>query len=100
MKIYNDKNLKRIGTYADNIPNYLVSYAPGIDNWPTAFAVNPNSGRVFAFVDKKNQHFDELGLSPTLGDEHKYIIKHGQDVTDRLRELLSVADFHAQDEQQ
>ena len=95
MKIYKPDIVERIGTYADNIPKSLISYSPGIDNWPTEFAVDPKDGKIYAFVDKKNKYFDELGIAPKLGDEHKYIIEHGQDVTEKIRELLNLSEFHA-----
>lgn len=101
MKIYNPDNVKRIGTYADNIPRTLISYAPGIDKTPTHFAIDSTTGKIYAFVDKKGQFFgDELGMTPMLRDEHAYIIEHGQDVTEKIKELVAVSDFHANKERQ
>lgn len=95
-RIYDDENIHRIGTHADNIPHKLVSYAPGIDQNPTQFAIDHKTGKIYAFVDKKDEFFgNELGSLPKLGECLKYIIEHGQDVTEKVQELIDVSNFHA-----
>lgn len=96
---YDNGDIDRIGLFADNVPEAIIDWVRGTDADPTMFAIEPGTGRIFAYVDKAHgkRWNGDLGVLPTLGEEHRYIIEHGQDVTDCIKELVAVSEFHSRE---